>query len=136
MLHSSQPIFGSYICSTVGSKQPTQLKVDYLFLKVRLRTHDFTCGSSLHSSVSSICFFSVWCCSFTQVAHGGSEQQPNLQPYTTRNIVALLTEYFKKKRKERCFLPALKDGVSTPKILMNCNKSNENCKTLNLFIVS
>ena len=46
---------------------------------------------------------------FTQVAHGGSQQQPNLQPYTTRNIVALLTEYFKKKG--RHFLPDLKGRV-------------------------
>ena len=45
-----------------------------------------------------VCFFSVSCCSFTQVAHGDSEQKPNLQPYTTGSIIAFLTKFVKQKR--------------------------------------
>ena len=106
MLHRSLRFLGNVLRLLHRGTQAalSTEKVDSLFLRkrsavvsVRLRTHAFTCGSSLHSSASFICFFSVSCCSFTQVAHGDSEQKLNLQPHTTRNILTFLTLFVKKK---------------------------------------
>ena len=107
----------SYVCSTEGPKQPscpkTTLYFQSAFANPRFYLWQFI---TLKCPPASVCFFSVWCCSFTRVAHGGSEQQPNSQPYTTKKSIAFLTYFVKKKHRRRAFLPNLKDGVSCPKI--------------------
>ena len=91
----------------MGSKQPIQPKLIFIFESAFCRIGCLTSSHPLHSNASPvpICFSPVSCCSFTRVAHGGSEQQPNSQPYTTRCILTFLTGFVKKKERSGVPLP-------------------------------